>query len=214
MINNIYQKKRYIIKECVTFKKTHEKNGGLSNMAAGYPIYFNDIRIPTSEALYQACRFPNHPEIQKEIISQRSPMTAKDISRKYNYLTRNDWTEKRVAIMNWCLHLKLLYNWNKFGHLLMSTENKDIVEISSKDDFWGAFERGYFAEGCNILGRLLQCTRSDYMTNQGKVNIVLGHPNVENFCLFGIPVKDIKIDVTKNYHEGENYSLFNDYGLW
>lgn len=90
-------------------------------MAAGYPVYFGGTQIRTSEALYQACRFPDHPDIQREIIDQRSPMTAKDISRKYNYLTRKDWNDKRVAIMNWCIHLKLLYNWNKFGRLLMST---------------------------------------------------------------------------------------------
>lgn len=72
-------------------------------------------------------------------------MTAKDISRKYNYLTRKDWDDKRVAIMNWCIHLKLLYNWNKFGRLLMSTGDREIVELSSKDDFWGAYERGDIA---------------------------------------------------------------------
>ena len=84
-----YLKKIYIIKDCAVFRKTHEKNGGLSNMAAGYPVYFNGTQIRTSEALYQACRFPDYPDIQKEIINQKSPMTAKDISRKYNYLTRN-----------------------------------------------------------------------------------------------------------------------------
>jgi len=40
MADHKYLKKIYIIKDCAVFRKTHEKNGGLSNMAAGYPVYF------------------------------------------------------------------------------------------------------------------------------------------------------------------------------
>lgn len=213
MADHQYLKKIYIIEDCAVFRKTHEANGGLSNMAAGYPVYFGGTQIRTSEALYQACRFPDHPDIQREIIDQRSPMTAKDISRKYNYLTRKDWNDKRVAIMNWCIHLKLLYNWNKFGRLLMSTGDREIVELSSKDDFWGAYERGDIAEGCNVLGMLLKCARADYAANRGRKNVTLGCPNVENFRLFGMPIQEIKVDTTKNYHTGENFNLFDDFGL-
>ena len=74
------QKKVYYIEECAAFRRTHEKYGGLSNMAGGYPIYIKDKYIRTSEALYQACRFPDHPQLQEEIIAQKSPMTAKSIS--------------------------------------------------------------------------------------------------------------------------------------
>jgi len=63
--------------ECAIFLKTAERFGGLSNMAGGYALSINGIRIPTSEALYQACRFPDKPELQKIIIGQKSPMTAK-----------------------------------------------------------------------------------------------------------------------------------------
>ena len=93
-----YNKKIYLIKDCITFRRTHEEYGGLSNMAGGYPIYIEGVKILTSEALYQACRFSDYPEIQKKIIDQRSPMTAKDISRKYDYLTRKDWKKNRVQI--------------------------------------------------------------------------------------------------------------------
>lgn len=95
-------------------------------------------------------------------------MIAKDISRKYDHLTRKDWTNNRVQIMNWCIHMKLLYNWKKFGNLFQKTQDKEIVELSSKDDFWGAFERGNYAEGYNVLGRLLKQVRKDYSMNQDK----------------------------------------------
>lgn len=208
-----YNKKIYLIKDCITFRKTHEKYGGLSNMAGGYPIYIEGVKILTSEALYQACRFSDYPEIQKEIIDQRSPMTAKDISRKYDHLTRKDWTKNRVQIMNWCIHMKLLYNWNKMGRLFEQTMDKEIVELSSKDDYWGAFVRGDYAEGHNVLGLLLKEVRKDYRINKDKRNITLGCPNVDNFKLLGYTIGNIKVDVTQNYHIGETYSLFDYYEL-
>lgn len=212
VVNN-YSKKIYIIKDCVTFRGTHEKYGGLSNMAGGYPIYFEGNKILTSEALYQACRFPDHSEIQREIIMQRSPMTAKEVSRKYEHYTRKDWANKRVSIMNWCIHMKLLYNWNKLGRLLRQTNNKQIVELSSKDDFWGAYEKGEYAEGYNVLGLLLQYVRKDYMMNQDKICITLSRPDVKNFKFLGYTIGNIKIDITQNYHFGETYNLFDDFGL-
>lgn len=182
-------------------------------MAGGYPIYIRDKYIRTSEALYQACRFPDHPNLQEEIIAQRSPMTAKSISRQYDHLTRKDWMQQRVRIMSWCIHMKLLYNWKKFGNLFEQTGDMEIVELSSKDDFWGAFERSGYAEGYNVLGLLLKQTRRDYFQNQGKETITLGSLNLENFCLFGRQIGEIKVDVTRNYHIGENYNLFDDFGV-
>ena len=49
-----YGGKIYLLEECVTFRKTREEYGGLSNMASGYPIYIGKKKILTSEALYQA----------------------------------------------------------------------------------------------------------------------------------------------------------------
>lgn len=53
--------------------KTKEDFGGLSNMAPGCPLQINGVRIPTAEALYQACRFPHLPDLQREIIESLLP---------------------------------------------------------------------------------------------------------------------------------------------
>lgn len=206
-------KKIYKIEDCITFRRTHEKYGGLSNMSSGFPIYIEKRKVLTSEALYQACRFPDYPDIQEKIIDQRSPIIAKQVSREYEYLTRKDWVKNRVIIMNWCVHLKLLYNWNRMGRLLEQTMNKEIVELSSKDDFWGAFIKGEYAEGQNVLGLLLKQVRNDYRTNINKKNITLVCPDIYNFKLFGNKVENIKVDVTKDYHIGETYSVFDFYKL-
>jgi predicted NAD-dependent protein-ADP-ribosyltransferase YbiA (DUF1768 family) len=70
------QETTYLATDSVVFKKTKEAFGGLSNMAAGYPIKINRVPILTSEALYQACRFPLLPEIQQLILDAKSPMAA------------------------------------------------------------------------------------------------------------------------------------------
>src|SRR5437879_1166540 len=89
---DLEEKVPYQRAECAVFRKTHEAFGELSNMAAGYPLVVNGVSIRTSEALYQACRFPKNPEVQKLIIDQSSPMAAKMYSKAHrNEHCREDW---------------------------------------------------------------------------------------------------------------------------
>src|SRR5262245_37505283 len=94
----------------VVFLKTKEAFGGLSNMAGGFPLRVNGVRVSTSEALYQACRFPHLPAVQRLIIEQNSPMTAKMKGKPYRGESRPDWDRVRVTIMRWCLRVKLAQN--------------------------------------------------------------------------------------------------------
>ena len=114
--------------ECATFRKTSERFGGLSNMAPGFPIVVNNVQIRTSEALYQACRFPHYPEIQSIIISKSSPMSAKMAGKPHRSKTRIDWDDVREQIMWWCLRVKLAQNWEEFEKLLLETGDCPIVE--------------------------------------------------------------------------------------
>lgn len=173
------------------FCKTTEAFGGLSNMASGYPLMVNGVKIRNSEALYQACRFPLYPEIQKAIINEASPMAAKQISRQYNHLTRPDWDRVRFKVMYWCICVKLLQNWDKFSALLISTESKDIVELSMKDDVWGARPQGNGKLiGVNALGRLLMQLRKDYIFNPAP-NYTLKPLGIADFKLFGEDIETI-----------------------
>lgn len=176
-------------------------------MAPKYPIALYDIKVLTSEALYQACRFPNNPEVQKMIIDQRSPMIAKDISRQYVNLTRSDWEEERVKIMRWALRAKLVCNWKTFGELLDSTEEKAIVEDSPKDTFWGATKSNNIYSGVNALGRLLMQLRLQYRYLNNHTVITLAPPEIDNFTFLGKPVPSITIDITDVPH-GENIRMW------
>ncbi len=135
-------------------------------MAPGFPVIVNGVRIRTVEALYQALRYPELPDAQRLIIDQHSPMTAKMVGRRYLEQTRPDWDEIKVALMRWCLRLKLAQNWDLFSAILLSTRDRPIVEDSRKDPFWGALPReGEKLEGKNVLGRLLMELREQLVSN-------------------------------------------------
>ena len=194
----------------VVFFKTKNTFGGLSNMASGFPLLVNGVRVRTSEALYQACRFPHLPDVQRLIIEQVSPMTAKMKSKRYRHDSRPDWNRVRVNVMRWCLRVKLAQNWDIFSKLLLETGNYPIVEQSRRDDYWGARpldERTLV--GMNVLGRLLMELRKFVITG-ARHNLLRVEPlSIPNFLLSGRPVEPVtvrKFEQAKNI-DGPTVSL-------
>jgi len=205
------QTRTYSRKDSVVFRKTDEPFGGLSNMAGGYPIQVNGVRILTSEALYQACRFPHLPDVQKMIIGQISPMTAKMRSKPYRKDSRPDWDQVRVRIMRWCLRMKLANNWNTFSELLLRTGERPIVEESRKDDFWGAkvIDDGGTLVGMNVLGRLLMELREQVKQHGRDAALDIAPPDIPQFLLFGQPIEVAgALPPTQAADEQEQGSLF------
>lgn len=200
----------YHLNQAAVFYKTKEALGGLSNMAAGFPLQVNELEIRTSEALYQALRFPQQPAIQQEIIDQASPMAAKMVSKKHRPLTRADWPEVRVKIMRWCLRVKLLQHWEAFGALLLSTGERPIVERSRRDRFWGAVldEEEQILEGENVLGRLLMELRQIYKTTPTAPE-ALEPLALPAFCLVGQPIATVRTLVTHAECPPQQGGLFN-----
>lgn len=188
----------YVRSECVVFRKTKEKFGGLSNMAAGFPLEVNGVRILTSEALYQACRFPHLPKVQQLIIGQISPMTAKMQSKPYRSQSRPDWFQVRVKIMRWCLRVKLAQNWSRFGELLLHTGDHPIVEESHKDDFWGAKPvDARTLVGTNALGRLLMELRENLKTSDQETLTCVEPLQIPDFLLNDKPISVVTASGTR-----------------
>ncbi|GJQ60957.1 MAG: hypothetical protein SCALA702_00100 [Melioribacteraceae bacterium] len=185
-----------LIDSCVIYK-TKDTYGDLSNMASGYSIQLYNSVFKTSEALYQVCKFPNHPEIQQEILSINSPMTAKMKAKKNSDFIRKDWDSIRVAIMRWALSMKLCHNYEKFSTLLLSTGERTIVENSKKDDFWGAKKVQDKLIGTNALGRLLMELRAKVKDNDLYSIFVVAPPNVPDVKILGELVTTI--DLRKEY---------------
>ena len=190
------QTRTYDAHSSVVFLKTGELFGELSNMAPEFPLMVNGIAIRTSEALYQVCRFPYRSDIQRMIIKERSPMTAKMRSKPFRKYTRMDWESVRVNVMRWCLRVKLAQNWDNFGDVLLSTGDRPIVEKKiRRKDFWGATEMtdGSLV-GSNVLGRLLMELREQLkLGSSQKLNIV-EPPLIPDFLLYGQPIGVVTID--------------------
>lgn len=226
---NNRQIRKYRRSESAVFLKTKEKYGGLSNMAGGFPLKINGIDIRTSEALYQACRFPHIPEVQRLIIGQRSPMSAKMKSKPHRCNSRPDWERVRVKIMRWCLRVKLVQNWKKFRDALMETGDLPIVEHSRRDDFWGAkpIDEKTLV-GVNALGRLLMELRESIKKEPTASllrveplaipNFLFNDREIEPICLWVGPdpdtspsaaVGELVADVVRESQADEYYSPGN-----
>jgi ribA/ribD-fused uncharacterized protein len=189
MKNPENQVREYHTDQVVSFRSTRTEFGGLSNMAAGFSIKVNDVIIRTSEALYQACKFPLFPEVQAEILSQASPMSAKMVSRKYDHLCRQDWDKIRFKVMRWCLLVKLAQNWSSFGEVLGKTGDKPIVEFSRTDKVWAATPAGpNMLRGINALGRLLMDIRDEYV-HQNDWPECVEPPAIPGFLLYNHPIE-------------------------
>jgi ribA/ribD-fused uncharacterized protein len=177
---------RYHRGECITFRKTNEPYGALSNLCGGYPLRLHGVTVLTSEALYQSCRFPHLPHLQTEIVSNRSPMGAKMKAKHYRDHTRPDWDDVRVTIMDWCLRVKV-FQHRSLDTLLESTGTKDIVEDSHNDRFWGAVPEatGGALVGENVLGRLWMNLRREIAEGALSWNRPLLPPPVDGFLFVG-----------------------------
>lgn len=190
-----HEHKIYNATESCIFRKTKELYGGLSNMASGFPLKVNGVHILTSEAIYQACRFPHLTDVQEKIIKEKSPMSAKMVGKPFRINSRVDWDDTRIKIMRWCLRVKLAQNFIEFGKLLESTFDKPIVEDSSKDDFWGAIrdkQDENLLRGTNALGRLLMELRQFYNEKRYSYEMFVVEPlNIPDFKLFGQDIDTI-----------------------
>jgi predicted NAD-dependent protein-ADP-ribosyltransferase YbiA (DUF1768 family) len=110
--------------DCVVFPKVNEDYGGLSNMSNDFPLVVDGVRLGSSEALYQACRFPQRPDWQREVLDAPHAMRAKMAARKEGRRkqhTRADWERVQEAVMRWCLRVKLAQHFERFGGLLRRT---------------------------------------------------------------------------------------------
>ncbi len=174
----------YRPEECVTFCKTKETFGGLSNMAGGYPIQMGNLKVRTNEHLYQALRFPDHPDVQQDLLAIPSPLFAKKFGRKHIEKTRADWEDIKVDVLEWTITLKLLNNRERFTELLLSTGDKEIVEFSKDNDYWGAVPYNVvFLRGCNANGRLLWMHRRKI---ESKIEFShVPKVNIPNFLFLG-----------------------------
>lgn len=131
----------YFKKDCIYFAKTGRDYGELSNMHNKFPLHIATLDVPSSEHLYQLLRFTEHSEVQQQILSEPRPMGSKFIAKEHIDKTRGDWEVIKPLIMQWVVYEKISQYYNFFSNLLLNT-SKPIVELSMKDNYWGAIPQG------------------------------------------------------------------------
>ena len=108
----------------------------------------------TAEATYQAGKFAARPDVQQRIAEAPTPAQAAAIGRTPGLGIDPGWNAQRVDVMRWVLRLKREANAAEIDALLAATRDRPIVEVSTRDPWWGARPVADRYEGRNVLGRL------------------------------------------------------------
>ena len=147
--------------EVCPFRFTREAWGEFSNFAPlAAPIAAGPWTFSTSEALYQAAKFAAAPEVQRRIARAPTAREATAIGRRTPDGLNPDWNVQRVNAMRWVLRMKREANAAWIDAALARSGDRPIVEVSTRDAWWGAKPAGNTYRGENVLGRLWMELRS------------------------------------------------------
>jgi ribA/ribD-fused uncharacterized protein len=139
----------------IRFYRTVDPYGEFSNFAR-FPIRCRGVVWPTSEALFQAAKFPDDPGYQERIRCAGTPSEAAALGRDPAAPLRPDWDVVRDEVMRRVLRLKFTQHPD-LGQLLLGTGDATIVEHTHRDRYWGD---GGDGSGRNRLGALLMELRA------------------------------------------------------
>ena len=141
--------------EVCPFRFTREAWGGFSNFAPlAAPIPAGPWTFSTSEALDQAAKFAAAPDIQRRIACAPTAREAAAIGRGTSDGLYPDWNAQRVNVMRWLLRMKREAIAAAIDAALAPSGDRPIVEVSTRDPWWGAKPAGDTYRGENVLGRL------------------------------------------------------------
>ena len=129
--------------------------GAFSNFQPlAVPIVAGPWSFGTSEAVYQAAKFAARPDVQQRIAEAPTAREAAAIGRTPGLGIDAGWTAQRVDVMRWVPRMKREANAAEIDAVLTATGDRPIVEVSTRDPWWGARPVADRYEGKNVLGRL------------------------------------------------------------
>src|SRR3546814_7496202 len=106
---------------------------------------------------------PGHTEIQEQIRNAPNAFVAKQVAYEHIDKTRADWKDVNVQAMAYVVTRKR--QSPGFVAAMAATGGKPIVEISTRDAFWGAKPNGKQLTGQNVLGAILEDRTSPRLTS-------------------------------------------------
>ena len=129
----------------------------LSNFSA-FTLQWNGIRFDTSEAAYHWEKFePHYTALRNAIQTAPSAHEAFKLAERNKHCRRPDWDAVKVGIMRDILRAKAAQH-EYVRRKLLATGDRELVEDSWRDDFWGW---GPNRDGQNMLGRLWMEMRAE-----------------------------------------------------
>ncbi|MBI2932799.1 MAG: NADAR family protein [Planctomycetes bacterium] len=143
-------------RNAILFYRVGDLFGCFSNFAP-YPIKLDDRVWPTAEHYFQAMKFAR-VEYQERIRMTPSPMVAARLGRSRQEPIRSDWEAVKLDVMERALRAKFGQH-TELQKLLIETGDREIVEHTSRDGFWGDAGDG---SGGNHLGELLMRIREEF----------------------------------------------------
>ncbi len=134
------------------YERTHYMFSNFSS----FTVEYEGVLWMTSEHAYQAAKF-NDKSIIEEVRNTRSAHDAFVLARSYDDRKRDDWMDIRVEVMEKIVRAKLEQH-DYIKNRLLETGNKEIVENSPVDSFWGW---GPNKDGENQLGKIWMRLRDE-----------------------------------------------------
>ena len=136
----------------------YEKEYYMFSNFAAFKVNYNGRLWMTSEHAYQAAKFDDEAIIDA-IFEAPSPYDAKLLAHGNENKVRKNWSEIKLTVMENILRAKLgdhSYIYEK----LLSTGDREIIENSPIDAYWGTGKDG---KGENHLGKLWMRLRKEMM---------------------------------------------------
>lgn len=127
----------------------------LSNFSA-FTVRFGDWTWPTSEHAYQAAKFLDAVD-RIDILQEQSPHAAKKRAQAMKDKVRDDWEAVKLGVMYRICQAKMQQH-SYIEHMLFETGDKELIEASPKDAFWGW---GPNKDGQNHLGKIWMRLRNE-----------------------------------------------------
>lgn len=133
----------------------------LSNFSA-FTVKIGGRTFPTSEHAYHFFKFKDHAiGYALAIFEAPSAHEAFKIAERHKADRRSDWDDVKVEIMRGILRAKVAQH-EYVRRKLLATGDRELVENSWRDDFWGW---GPNRDGRNALGKLWMEIRAELQAN-------------------------------------------------
>jgi ribA/ribD-fused uncharacterized protein len=137
----------------IYFYKVSDEYGCFSNFSP-HGFKLDGVFWKTCEHYFQAQKFVG-TEYEMQIRLSLSPMEAAKMGRDRSKPLRQDWEEIKDDVMRKAV-MKKFTRHKEIQKVLLSTENKEIIEKTSNDYYWGCGKDG---SGKNMLGKILMEVR-------------------------------------------------------